>query len=366
MILAAGARFAGMILACGGTPSTMAPADGTWSLRGSTDGGGRVVGQLQVQGGEPTLSLWSDTFGTGPEPVSTRAPYGESDLTWWPFSLQIGLGSADAELALSPASERAILPLGAREGEATVVLAVTRGPLPAQERDTARDHSAKAVAALQAAWQEGSFLLQEGDGSPMGKVIFDRGEARVEFFDATMLTDGPVPALQHQEGPDLVLEFQVEPSFHDETGQIRVNVPTSRVVMPTDVRPSASDRWLKLVPGTLDPEALQDLRAQAIRSSIQRERAVLDRVGPPLATALTEGQEGGTCPPFERVPAPMQRLLVGYSVKVEPRAPRPGTTGERLTCDVVLEPVQVQHGRRIRARVGPERVLSHEVLEDAP
>jgi hypothetical protein len=137
-------------------------------------------------------------------------------------------------------------------------------------------------------------------------------------------------------GPDLVLEFDVSPSFQGEGGVLRVNriLREARVPLAEEAHPA--DRLLSLVPGGVTEEERQAALADAQEAAGKRELQVML----PLASQLLEVAGAQDC----QWDAPLREqaglFLVGYTVRL---VPAPGT------CGLTLEPSPVQHGRRLAA-----------------
>ncbi len=334
-------------LGCG-TPPVL-PRE-TWTLRGEG-----VLGQLTGEGG-CHVGLWGPTWGTpGAAPVPCRAEASE-DGVWLRFPFETASSEGEASLRVQLEVDAGLLPLGSRQGEHEVELVLSSGALPEAERARHAAETSSSLEAWRSAWQVGSFRI-ETEGRLVGEVRFRAGEpARVGFYDLSWMTDDVVDALQLDEGPDLILLFDAEPSLTGEPSVLRVNRPTNGAVVPLGLVPSPAELTYGLVPGAVTEEERAEARALAAMASGQREM----EVGLMLVAALGEQAndvffraEGDDCPVVGDLEGDWEALLVGYEVLIE-RVP--------LGCAVRVEPTRVQHGRRLAARVAPNGSVSESVL----
>ena len=289
--------------------------------------GDGVEGELRTDGG-CSIGLWGSAWGT-PGVVRCSVTVDERGR-WLSFPFETGLGEGTGVLELGEGEAR--LPLGSRDGEHDLMLALVPGELPPAERRALAEASAERVAGWQAAWTDGAFRLQVAD-QLVGELRFEGdGAVSVATYDAHWMTEGFVRSGFVAHGPDLVVQFPVMPALREEQGLMLVNVPTGRVVVPAAANPTALDRWFELVPGSVDDDEAVAATRAASDAAVAREREVLERLLPSVVPA-----DG--CTP----PAGLDDLLPGYTVRVLP---------EGEGCALELEPEPVQHGRRIAVRRG--------------
>lgn len=306
-----------------------------------------AVGLILAEGGGgcgatgARLGLWGEGWGTeGLVPV--EAVEEEPGLWWLYFPLQTGLGEGEAALRLQGREAR--LPLGARPGEFDVVMQT--GPPPAEDPEALAAARAASLEAEIAAWLAGEFLLMDGEAIVGDLALRGEEPPLLAVYDPSWLAPAPVEALQGSEGADILLAFPVEPSFEGEPGLLRINVPTRQVVVPVSDSPSELDRRLQLRPGRIAPEQRAARVAAAEQAALAAERERMAPLAQSLARAAA--RPDGRCRPLAALDADWRLLLVGYDVAIAP-----GPEG----CEVTLEPAPPQHGRRLRAIVGPAGLL---------
>lgn len=355
-------------MACPGNESGL--PEGTWTLEGASAPTGAVQGRLDVTGRGITVRLHDGTWGTGTEPVPGTVEEAGAAGTWLHFPLQTALGDATAALLLEPGFAGAVLPLGARPGELELTLTLQEGAPDAETLGEAAERAAEGIAEQRAAWRRGAFRIVSPGDRLVGLLRFPQeGPVQVELLSPSMITDGPVPALRRDEGPDIVLTFPVEPSHRGEPGELRVNVPTGRVVLPAADTPTPLDRWMKLEPGLPSPEERNARRKSAWEVTVDQEKALVERVGRNAATEAThllrQDPDRG-CPDPSALGAPLQEVLSDYDVEIHEADPGGDTPGASGRCVIHLRPREVQHTRRIEARIDPGGILELEVLGSPP
>jgi hypothetical protein len=228
------------------------------------------------------------------------------------------------------------LPLGERAGEWEVRLTKRVGRLSEAQRSDAIARSETGLAKEAAAWEDGRFRLEEA-GRLVGQLQFAAEPVPlVEVFDAFWATPGLVAADVHDAGPDLLLEFDVSPSFQGEGGVLRVNRPVREARVPLGEEAHPGDRILSLVQGGVADEERQVALAGAQEAAGKRELEVTL----PLATQLLEAASAQECEWDAPLREQVELLLVGYAVRLVPAAD---------ACGLTLEPSPVQHGRRLAA-----------------
>lgn len=285
------------------------------------------------------VGLWGPRWGTAGL-VPARAVE-EDGAIWVYFPLGTGLGEGEAAMRVSRGD--ATLLLGARPGEHEVHLQV--GALPDDAPlDRAAAEGAARLAEEQLLWEQGSFLLRDGEQT-VGDLQLLGDRALVAVYDAFWATPVPVRTVVRSEGPEIVLEFPVEPSLQGELGQLRLNVPTRSAVVPAEREPTELDRVLELVPGEQSSEAREALLEEATRLADQIESEQSGALARKLAAELRTPE--GRCEGIEAVDSEWKLLLRGYQIDVVPDP-------QRGSCDVELSPTIFQHGRHLRGRFAPE------------
>lgn len=305
------------------------------------------------------VGLWGPSFATsGVVPalvVPPGADAGLEEAMWLDFPLQTPLGEAWARLRV--AEPLSTLPLGVRDGEHFVLLDTGPGTLSVDALEAARARSEEGVAAAAASWTAGRFLLQEPSASgamaTVGEVHFQGdGPARIAVFDESWLTEGLVATRSRPDGPELVVDFPVEPSLQGEEARVRFNPLLSRAVVPLDAVPSSADRILELVPGSLGEDRRGELILSARQEADAAEIAWLNETLAPLLRGV-EPTTGGCGTVSDLSPA-STLLFRGYVVEL---------VEDEGACVARVEPEVVQHRRRFRGVVGPRGVRSDAKLE---
>jgi hypothetical protein len=239
-----------------------------------------------------------------------------------------------AVMQLSEAGAR--LPLGERAGEWEILLKRQAGRLSEVQRKEAIARSKAGLLTEVAAWENGRFRLEEA-GRLVGQLQFAAEPVPlIEVFDAFWATPGVVAADVQDAGPDLVLEFDVSPSFQGEGGVLRVNRPLRAARVPLAGEAHPGDRLLSLVPGGVTDQERQAALAHAQEAAGKREL----QVTLPLASQLLAAARDQDCEWDAPLRQQVDLLLVGYAVRLVPA---------QGTCGLTLEPSPVQHGRRLAA-----------------
>lgn len=303
--------------------------------------GDGVIAHVSSVGGcgnnEVRIGLWGPRFGTDGE-VRADVVSDPSGVTWLHFRVGTGLGEAIAALRIE--GESGVIPLGTRPGESQLHL--KRVKLTPERREQAAATSAVALEEEQLLWADGAFLLQT-DGKTVGEMRF-RGDRSpiVSVHDTWWLTPRPVEGMLSADGAELVVGFDVEPSFQGEGGLLRVNVPLRTVVAPLGDVPIPEEHRFVLVPGRLDEGARAKSIQAAMESADALEQAFVEDTARRIAKEAFEGE--GRCKAWADFDEEWAVLLPGYEVEVT-------HTGEH--CSVGVEPVRIQHGRRFRGVVSP-------------
>ena len=328
---------------------------GKWGLRtmagetpviahGPTPGGEISVNSAGCGGSEVSVALWSGGLVTpGGEAVAAVVSEAAGEGEYWlTVPVETGVGDGEASIWWSPAAGLARLPLGGRPGELEIQFEVTTEPV-----EDASSAALAAVIAERDAWAEGAFLLEDAKGRNVGvlKLLGAESAPRIGVWDALWLSNGLVPALRADDGGDLILQFDVEPSIQSETAMLRINVVTRNAVIPAAPTPSELDRWIVLRPGTLTEDQIDDAIDDAIDRADAAERAWVEELGPKLARAL---YRDGECLAPDAVEGGWPLLLAGYTVR---------TAVLEHGCAVAFEPNPIQHRRRFRGWVSEAGIL---------
>ncbi|MEC8193588.1 MAG: hypothetical protein VX944_16260 [Myxococcota bacterium] len=281
------------------------------------------------------IGLWGERFGTRGQ---TRADVVSEDdgSTWLHFRVDTGLGEAIAALRIQ--GNGAVLPLGARPGEAELLL--KRVDALSVDLVSFAGQTAERIKAEQALWQDGAFIIQS-DEAVVGELQFRGDEPPViGVADAWWFTPRPVEASFATDGADLVITFDVEPSFEGEGAQIRVNVPTRAAVAPLGPVPVAEERRFTVKPGRLSADERADMQRRATMEADALERRYVDDMAKRLSAAAL--QPSGECAQWDELNEDWGVMFPGYTVDVQQRG---------STCAVELEPTRVQHGRRYQGTI---------------
>lgn len=313
-----------LLWACTCTPAVQALPQGRWSLSGPG-----TTGVLDTTEG-CRIALFGEGWDTGSASMRACTDVGEGWL-----ELPFRSGAGDGAVVAQFDGATLTLELGAREGEFGVVLAAGKDEV---DLAAAFETSDAALAADRAAWEAGVFRIQVGELLVGELELASDREVFLTLYDPSWMTDGRAQARVYEDGPELVLNFQVMPALDEGTGLIRLNRPLKLLVVPVAASPDPDDRLLGLVPGTVTDEERNAALAWALEEGGVREQAILV----PLLEGLAAECE---------LTGEWELLLQGYDVTV-------GRDDEG--CLVEVDPTVVQHGRRMSARVrvdGPEESL---------
>jgi hypothetical protein len=285
------------------------------------------------------VGLWGQRFGTLGHTLADVVE-DEDGSTWLHFRVQTGLGEAIAALRVQ--GNGAVLPLGVRPGENEIHLSVVEAH--PEEWSTLAARTAETVEAEQRLWENGAFVIRS-DGEPVGEIQF-RGDRSpiVNVADAWWLTPRPVEAELSSEGAELIVTFDVEPSFQGEGAQLRINVPTRTAVAPLGPVPVPEERQFTLVPGQLSGQDRAQMQRDAIERADRLEQQYVEELARRLSAAAVLPE--GKCTPWEVIEAEWGVMFPGYAVDVLESESGSG-------CSVGIEPIRVQHGRRYRGVVIP-------------
>ena len=238
---------------------------GYWALK-AIDSDGQ--GAISIKGNQAYVDLYSSrwtTKGTVQAEVEKT-----KDWLWLYFSLSTGQGEGTAALRFQ--GGEAMLPLGARRGEFEVYFSA----LPSDVIDFSKQQELSLIQVQKEEedWKQGDFLISSQD-TVVGTLSGDT----LMLFDEHWMTPLPVVPQRKIQGADLVLTFPVEPAFHGETAQIRINLPLRSISVPISNQVDPMDRHLQLIPGKLPPEERKAKIEQAKeKANTREEEFVLDQV----------------------------------------------------------------------------------------
>ena len=281
------------------------------------------------------IGLWGERFGTRGQ---TRADVVSEDdgSTWLHFRVDTGLGEAIAALRVQ--GNGAVLPLGARPGEGELHL--QRVDDLSVDLASFAGRTAERVKEEQALWQDGAFIIQS-DGAGVGELLFRGDEPPIiGVADAWWFTPRPVEASFATDGADLVITFDVEPSFEGEGAQIRVNVPTRTAVAPLGPVPVPEERRFTVIPGRLSADERTEMQRRAVLEADALEQRYVEDMAKRLSAAAM--QPSGQCMEWSQLESDWGVMFPGYTVDV---------LQLESTCSVELEPTRVQHGRRYQGTI---------------
>ena len=234
-----------------------------------------LVGELKLQPGwiADTLCarISATTFRTD-GCVESSIVVDQNGASWITSPVQTALG--EVSLRYRVQGKEILFPLGARENEHT------RSGLFTKEQDFAPEVWTKFSAQFvqnTKAWERGQFGLFREEVL-VGVIEFHGNlSPMLSVFDQYWLTPDPVSAELMTDGPDLVLQFPIEPSFVDELGLLRVNVLTNVATIPSDNAPKPIDLQLALKSYVPTAERLGERKREAINDSIEREKKWINR-----------------------------------------------------------------------------------------
>ena len=238
---------------------------GYWSLKGiDVDS----AGSISIDGNQAFVELYGDRWTTH-KPVLAEVEKNE-EMLWLYFSLETGQGEGTAAIRFQ--GEEVMLPLGARRGEFEVFFSATQS----NEVDTSewKKKSAISVQKENEYWKQGEFLISTGHD-----IVGVLTKNYIMVFDEHWYTPVPVVPQRKIKGADWILSFPIEPSFHGELAQIRINLPLRDISVPISRQVDTLDRHLSLVPGSLAIEAREKRISSAKEKANRREEQfVLDQV----------------------------------------------------------------------------------------
>jgi hypothetical protein len=329
------------------------PADpgigrGTWQLKAES-----TLGLLVLDDQGCQVGIWGDLWTTGgPELARCEVEAQREGATepgaWLYFPFRTGAGDGYAAARVDPEAPRLVVPLGNRAADGALVLERVPGTLSGGERAAAAAAADASVAAEQAGWARGELALLDGE-QLVGELHLTPTGAALGVYDATWMTDGLVDTEWGTDGPVMIFQFPVMPALSGEEGMLRINPVNREVRVPFGLLPGESDRVMRAAFRSVTSDEAAEAIHRAREGSLEREGLLVGELAKRLAaeSAGGEGSAGGCLPP-EALPGDWPIWLAGYEVTVTPVDD---------TCEVVLEPDPVQHGRRLAVRARPDAVL---------
>ena len=100
--------------------------------------------------------------------------------------------------------------------------------------------------------------------------LIDWEQEQIDVFDGTWYTSSPQNFEKELEGGDILLRFDVEPSFQGEQALLRCNIVKREVTVPSSIIPSGLDRRLYLMEATIDLD-LQKYKKEAQIQAMKTE-----------------------------------------------------------------------------------------------
>jgi len=293
---------------------------GVWGLYGIDMEG---IGQISIHKHRVSVELYTERLTTDGE-VQAQVDQQE-ELLWLFFPLRTGQGGGEAALRFQ--GEEAMIPLGARRGEFEVYFSAKKDALSPDLSDW-KNRSMNAVNQERAYWEKGEFLLQVEDN-----LLGVWKENMLTVFDRHWLTPSAVPVEPKMEGADLILTFPVEPSFHNEQGSLRINVPLRKVSVPISDQMDPLDRQMSLIPGSIAQEDIERRMQKAISDADkQEEMFVLDLIQNTFSS--------GSCEKLVTLDLNSLPVWKGYKLEWQ------YLSGDN--CALSIEPTPIQHRRRLQ------------------
>jgi len=254
--------------------SVQSPIEGLYELRNDKNTTGYLSGNrkgIEVYINHPHLS----TDGWKKADIELEDEGG----FWAFFDIETAMDTAHAALRVQ--GKEARLPLGARRGEFDLIFTIEPS---SQEKDIIHkivkeeDQIRKSNLDQQKKfWSLQQHVIIERNPAADGDIseekivgYIDWNMEQIDVFDSNWYTSTPQNFAQEVEGGDLLLIFDVEPSFQGEKGLIRCNVITRELTIPSSSIPSSVDRRLYIQAPPLD------LDLQKYKKNAEKEAATLE------------------------------------------------------------------------------------------
>ena len=215
----------------------------------------------------------------------------ESEGGFWAFfDIETAMDTAHAALRIQGSEAR--LPLGARRGEFDLVFEIKPSTKQKQEIDlfieTNLSQQQQNIAHQREFWSLQKHVLVEHIQNTTQIVgLIDWEQDQIDVFDPTWYTSSPQNFEKELEGGDVLLRFDVEPSFQGEQALIRCNIIKREVTIPSSIIPSVLDRRLYLMEATIDLD-LQLLKKEAQSKAKEAEYLWITENAPLLQQSLQD------------------------------------------------------------------------------
>jgi hypothetical protein len=263
-------------------------------------------------------------------PVDIRL---DSGHTWLDVPVVTGVGSA--EVAIQVTEENIYIPI---DSLGTLwSFSIQSIPHSSQDRVILIEQAKEQIRQSANAWTKGTFAMLNTEGDVKGALVFSNDEVRIFVFDRFWYT----PEVQYttivEENGDWLLYFESEPTFFDEVSVLRVHPLQNIVTVPRDNVPTKQDIRYHLSPEPPSFAELNKLAEMQLQESVQSEQQWLQQEANRLLKDLTTKAR---CMSWTPSPLDVNRR-VGYQYSME------WTT----ECEVVIEPIEVQHTRRFSGRL---------------
>ena len=292
--------------------------EGYWLLSG-IDAEGR--GGIRIENQKIEVELYTDRVTTG---GAVSAQFEQKDeLLWLFFPLKTGQGEGEAALRFQ--GKEAMLPLGARRGEFEIYFSAEYNKESSLE--VWKQRSMKHVEKEIEYWEQGDFLLKVND-----KLLGVWSDDKLRVFDTHWLTPSPVTVIPKIEGADIILKFPIEPSFHNEDGLLRINIPLRKVSVPISLQVDPLDREMEIVPGTVSKAEIDKTIQAAIVSADQQEEAF-------VSDLIRDTFSSGSCEQLVTVDLNHQPIWKGYKLE--------WMLVSKDKCALSVEAMPNQHRRRL-------------------
>ena len=293
--------------------------EGYWLLSGiNTEG----KGAIRIENQKINVELYTDNVTTGGS-VSAHVEQ-QDELLWLFFPLKTGQGEGEAALRFQ--GNEAMLPLGARRGEFEVYFSAENNK--EESLDVWKERSINNVEKEIAYWRQGDFLLKVDDN-----LLGVWSDHKLRVFDAHWLTPSPVTVIPQIEGADILLKFPIEPSFHNEDGLLRINIPLRKVSVPISQQVDPLDRAMEIVPGTVSQAEIDKKVQEAILTANQKEEAF-------VSDLIRDTFLSGSCEQLVTVDLNHQPIWKGYKLE--------WMLVSKDKCALSIEAMPNQHRRRLK------------------
>jgi hypothetical protein len=271
---------------------------------------------------------------------------------WAFFDIETAMDTAHAAMRVQ--GKEARLPLGARRGEFDLIFEI--------ESTSVDIKKIEELIVNETPTRKGNLKMQKDFWALRHHIIVEKKQVnpnssiptseekivgyinwdteQIEVFDASWYTPDPQNFTREVEGGDILLSFDIEPSFQGEQGLIRCNIVTREITIPSSSIPSSLDRRLYIKEAPLDLDLDLDLDLQKHKKDAQKqadktELKWIEKQAPLLIQSLEN-----TCTSWKN-----QNILdswLGYRFE---------TKKQPLGCQIQIIPDPPQHRRRFHGVV---------------